>query len=144
LEGQAIRREKLLSLTLHHPSNVDNPNKLKEILDAILEGTSNASVVFPVHPRTLHQLQLLHFSNPRLLQIDPLGYLQFIYMLKHARAIITDSASITEEATVLDIPCMTLRNSTERTETITTGSNELVGTEVSNLVPYLERLQAGE
>ena len=73
-----------------------------------------------------------------------MGYLEFIYMVKHAKAVITDSGGITEEATVLDVPCMTLRDSTERPETITMGSNELVGTNPSNLQPFLERLQSGK
>jgi UDP-N-acetylglucosamine 2-epimerase (non-hydrolysing) len=131
-------------LTLHRPANVDDLDKLRELLDAILKGTENASVVFPVHPRTRQQLQTLKYLNPRLLQIEPMGYLEFIYMIKHAKAIITDSGGITEEATVFNIPCMTLRNSTERPETITLGSNELVGTNPYNLSPFLSRLQAGE
>jgi UDP-N-acetylglucosamine 2-epimerase (non-hydrolysing) len=131
-------------LTLHRPANVDDLDKLRELLDAILKGTENASVVFPVHPRTRQQLQTLKYLDPRLLQIEPMGYLEFIYMIKHAKAIITDSGGITEEATVFNIPCMTLRNSTERPETITLGSNELVGTNPYNLSPFLSRLQAGE
>jgi UDP-N-acetylglucosamine 2-epimerase (non-hydrolysing) len=131
-------------LTLHRPANVDDPNKLKNILDAILIGTENSSIVFPVHPRTKLQMEKLGISHDRLLQTQPMGYLEFIYMIKHAKAIITDSGGITEEATVLDVPCMTLRDSTERPETITLGSNELVGTEPSNLLPYLKRLQSGK
>ena len=73
-----------------------------------------------------------------------MGYLEFIYMVKNARAVITDSGGITEETTVLKVPCMTLRDSTERPETVTTGSNELVGTDPSQLAPYLERLQRGQ
>ena len=73
-----------------------------------------------------------------------MGYLEFIYMVKNAKAVITDSGGITEETTVLKVPCMTLRNSTERPETVTTGSNELVGTDPANLAPYLEKLQAGK
>jgi UDP-N-acetylglucosamine 2-epimerase (non-hydrolysing) len=129
-------------LTLHRPANVDDPNKLKNILDAILEGTENSSIVFPVHPRTKLQMEKVGIRHDRLLQTEPMGYLEFIYMIKHAKAIITDSGGITEEATVLDVPCMTLRDSTERPETITLGSNELVGTEPSNLLPYLKRLQS--
>ena len=73
-----------------------------------------------------------------------MGYLEFIYMVKNARAVITDSGGITEETTVLKVPCMTLRDSTERPETVTTGSNELVGTDPAQLAPYLERLQRGQ
>ena len=131
-------------LTLHRPSNVDVPENLQELLEAILNGTEDSYVVFPVHPRTRQRLEVLQFSHPRLLQTQPMGYLEFIYMLRFAKAIITDSGGITEEATVLDIPCMTLRTSTERPETITLGSNELVGIRPSDLIPYLRRLQSGQ
>ncbi len=131
-------------LTLHRPSNVDDPSNLKEILDAILTGTEDFPIVFPVHPRTQQQLKKMQYSNPRLLQVDPLGYLQFIYLVKNAKGIITDSGGITEEATVLHVPCMTLRNSTERPETITLGSNELIGTNPANLYPFLKKLQGGK
>ena len=73
-----------------------------------------------------------------------MGYLEFIYMVKNAKGVITDSGGITEETTVLKVPCMTLRDSTERPETVTTGSNELVGTDPSNLAPYLETLLKGQ
>lgn len=130
-------------LTLHRPANVDDPAKLVEFLDAILSGTGEKRVIFPVHPRTRKTLQAVSFSDERLVQIDPLGYLEFIYLLKYAAAVITDSGGITEEATVLNIPCMTLRDSTERPETIEMGTNELVGTDPRNLGPYLAKLADG-
>ena len=139
-----LENESYYLLTLHRPANVDDLDKLRNLLNAILKGTEETSIVFPVHPRTKQQLQILKYSHPRLLQIEPMGYLEFIYMIKHAKAIITDSGGIKEEATVLDVPCMTLRNSTERPETITLGSNELVGTDPSNLHPFLKRLQSGK
>jgi UDP-N-acetylglucosamine 2-epimerase (non-hydrolysing) len=131
-------------LTLHRPSNVDDPGKLVEFLNAILDETEGYRVVFPVHPRTRKSLQSIHFKSDRLIQIDPMGYLEFIYLLKYARAVITDSGGITEEATVLDIPCITLRDSTERPETVTIGTNEIVGTNPQDLAPYLKRLSAGQ
>lgn len=73
-----------------------------------------------------------------------MGYLEFIFLVKNAKAVITDSGGITEEATVLDIPCITLRNSTERPETVTLGSNELAGTNPRNLIPYLQKLKNNE
>jgi UDP-N-acetylglucosamine 2-epimerase (non-hydrolysing) len=114
------------------------------MLDAILEGTGDSPVIFPVHPRTRQKLEIIKYQHPRLLQVEPMGYLEFIYMVKNAKAVITDSGGITEETTVLKVPCMTLRDSTERPETVTTGSNELVGTDPSQLAPYLERLQNGD
>lgn len=131
-------------LTLHRPANVDDPAKLVEFLDAILEGTEEYHVIFPVHPRTRKSLEAVNFENERLVQVDPMGYLQFIFLLKYARAVITDSGGITEEATVLDVPCLTLRDSTERPETVTIGTNELVGTNPRDIAPYLERLSQGQ
>lgn len=150
LQQPAIWQEHALNegayylVTLHRPANVDDPHKLKAMLDAILEGTGELPVVFPVHPRTRKKLEEIRYRDPRLLQVEPMGYLEFIYMVKHARAVITDSGGITEETTVLGVPCMTLRDSTERPETITEGSNELVGTDPANLAPYLQRLQEGK
>ncbi len=139
----ALKTSDYFLVTLHRPANVDDPYKLKGMLDAILEGTGDSPVVFPVHPRTRQKLEIIKYNNPRLLQVEPMGYLEFIYMVKNAKAVITDSGGITEETTVLKVPCMTLRDSTERPETVTTGSNELVGTDPSALAPYLEKLQNG-
>jgi UDP-N-acetylglucosamine 2-epimerase (non-hydrolysing) len=131
-------------LTLHRPTNVDEPANLKGFLDAVLQGTNDCPVLFPVHPRTRKSLELINFAHERLLQIDPLGYLEFIYLVKNAKAVITDSGGITEEATVLGVPCMTLRDSTERPETVDIGTNELIGTNPRNLAPHLENIAAGK
>ena len=130
-------------ITLHRPSNVDDVYNLKNILDVILHNTFELPVVFPVHPRTRKILDSISYSNERLIQVDPMGYLQFIYLVKNAKAVITDSGGITEETTVLKIPCLTLRNSTERPETVTMGSNVLIGINPLNLKPYLNKLQQG-
>jgi UDP-N-acetylglucosamine 2-epimerase (non-hydrolysing) len=139
-----LKSSEYFLVTLHRPANVDDPYKLKAMLDAILDGTGDSPIIFPVHPRTRQRLEVIKYSHPRLLQVEPMGYLEFIYMVKNAKAVITDSGGITEETTVLKVPCMTLRNSTERPETVTTGSNELVGTDPSSLAPYLARLQDGK
>ncbi len=138
-----LNKKNYFLVTLHRPANVDNPANLKDFLDAILNGTENYPVLFPVHPRTRKNLEVINFTHERLIQIDPLGYLEFIYLIKNARAILTDSGGITEEATVLGIPCMTLRDSTERPETVLIGTNELVGTNPQNLAPHLENIAAG-
>lgn len=127
-------------VTLHRPSNVDDPNKLKQLLDAITNTTINFPVVFPVHPRTKKILDTFNISADKLITIDPLGYLEFIYLVKNAKGIITDSGGITEEATVLHIPCLTLRNSTERPETVTQGTNELIGDNIEKLQVYLKKI----
>jgi UDP-N-acetylglucosamine 2-epimerase (non-hydrolysing) len=100
-------------------------------------------LVFPVHPRTAKNLEHLAISNPRLHLIEPLGYLEFNYLVKNAKAVITDSGGITEETTIMGIPCMTLRNNTERPETITTGTNELLGTNPKSIKPAFEKLLSG-
>jgi UDP-N-acetylglucosamine 2-epimerase (non-hydrolysing) len=130
-------------LTLHRPANVDDPGRLREYLEALTTG-ADRPVVFPVHPRTRRTLALLPRFGDRLITIDPLGYLEFIYLLKNAHAVITDSGGITEEATVLGVPCMTLRDSTERPETVEMGTNELIGTDPANIASYLRKLQQGK
>jgi UDP-N-acetylglucosamine 2-epimerase (non-hydrolysing) len=139
-----LRENEYFLLTLHRPANVDDAGKLTAFLSAVLDGVDGRKVVFPVHPRTRRTLASAGFANDSLIAIDPLGYLQFIYLLKYARAVITDSGGITEEATVLDIPCMTLRDSTERPETVEIGTNELVGTDPVALAGYFAGLSRGE
>ncbi len=131
-------------LTLHRPANVDDPETLKNMLDTILRHSKSYPVLFPVHPRTKKALEAIAYQNERLLQLGPLPYLEFIHLVKNARGVITDSGGITEETTVLGIPCITLRDSTERPETIEIGTNELVGTDPNNIPPFLEKMNAGE
>ncbi len=137
-EPNKILEKNYFILTLHRPSNVDDPNKLKSILDSVIESTSPLPIIFPVHPRTKQILDKLDTKYKSLLLIDPQGYLEFIYMIKNCKGIITDSGGITEEATVLNIPCLTLRNSTERPETITQGTNELIGDDLPKLKSSLK------
>lgn len=131
-------------LTLHRPSNVDDPFKLESILKAIDEATDGYPLIFPVHPRTKQILNKLDINSNHLHCIDPQGYLEFIYLVKHAKGIITDSGGITEEATVLDVPCLTMRNSTERPETVEIGTNELIGDDIDKLRQCLGQVVAGE
>jgi UDP-N-acetylglucosamine 2-epimerase (non-hydrolysing) len=131
-------------LTLHRPSNVDDTHKLKSILEAVMEATSQMKVVFPVHPRTKNMLDSLSLNLNNIIMVDPQGYLEFIYLVKNTKGIITDSGGITEEATVLHIPCLTLRNSTERPKTITLGTNELIGNDLNKLKLSLEKIIAGD
>ena len=131
-------------MTMHRPANVDQEYKLKAMIDAILEGTEGLPIIFPVHPRTAKNLQSLGIEAPNLLMSDPLGYLEFNYLVKNAKGVITDSGGITEEASVMNVPCITLRDNTERAETIHLGTNELVGTDPKKLKPYLEKIMRGE
>ncbi len=138
-----LSEKEFLLLTMHRPANVDQIQKLESYLRKILAHSRGMPIVFPVHPRTRERLQSVSIESPNLFITEPLGYLEFIYLLKHAKAVITDSGGVTEEASVLEVPCMTLRDSTERPETIELGTNELLGTEPSYIPPALEKLFAG-
>jgi UDP-N-acetylglucosamine 2-epimerase (non-hydrolysing) len=131
-------------MTLHRPSNVDDPVKLATILSSIKEGTLDFPIIFPLHPRTRQIVEKFKISQDKIIMIDPQNYLEFIYLIKHSKGIITDSGGITEEATVLHIPCLTLRNSTERPETITLGTNELIGEDWDKLQLYLKKVIDGD
>lgn len=131
-------------MTLHRPANVDEENGLAKLIRTIIEHSRNIPLVFPVHPRTAKVLEQTGLKADNLYLIDPLGYLEFNYLVRHAKAVITDSGGITEETTVMGIPCMTLRDNTERPETCTIGTNELLGTDPVAIPPAMDRLFAGE
>lgn len=131
-------------LTLHRPNNVDERRRLGESLAAIGEGARGLPVLFPVHPRTARTLRELLDLPSNLHLVEPQPYLQFNYLVRTSLAVITDSGGITEETTVMGVPCMTLRDTTERPETVSIGTNELLGTDPSALVPAFERLFSGE
>ena len=143
---QSLRLEpqKYFVVTLHRPANVDGEQQLLRLLQAIIDGTRGLPVIFPVHPRTAKNLREAGKNLPTMHYVDPLGYLEFNYLVRHAKGVITDSGGITEETTVLGVPCLTLRDNTERPETITIGTNELVGTNPEKLPPTLARLMAGQ
>jgi UDP-N-acetylglucosamine 2-epimerase (non-hydrolysing) len=131
-------------MTMHRPANVDQEQSLKAMINAILEGIGGLPIFFPVHPRTAKNLQNLGITDPNLHLCEPLGYLEFNYLVKNAKGVITDSGGVTEETSVMNVPCITLRDNTERAETIHLGTNELVGTDPSILAPYLEKIMKGE
>lgn len=135
--------KQFLVMTMHRPANVDEEGKLKAFMQAISENVGDLAVIFPVHPRTKQIFEKAGMTAHNIHPIDPLGYLEFNYLVKHAKAVITDSGGITEETTVMGIPCMTLRDNTERPETITIGTNELVGTDPKNIKPALDVLFQG-
>lgn len=130
--------------TLHRPTNVDKTSSFARLLRAIGDSTRGLPVLFPVHPRTAKTLRKLGEVPTNFRLIDPQPYLEFNYSVKHAKAVITDSGGITEETTVLGVPCMTLRDSTERPETVTIGTNELLGTDPAALAPALDKLFSGQ
>ncbi len=138
-----LAQKPYLVMTLHRPSNVDAMESLRSLLDIINDNVKDHKVVFPMHPRTKKMYDQLGMNYDNLLITDPMSYLEFIFMIKNAKGVITDSGGITEETTILKVPCLTLRNSTERPETITIGTNELVGTNPQNIKPYLNKLLSG-
>lgn len=131
-------------LTLHRPSNVDQPGVLQRLLHAISQGAAGCPVVFPVHPRTARTLSMIPTLPPQLQVVDPQPYLEFNYLVRHACGVITDSGGITEETTVLGVPCVTLRDSTERPETVIMGTNQLLGTDPAAIMPALSQMISRE
>jgi UDP-N-acetylglucosamine 2-epimerase (non-hydrolysing) len=131
-------------LTLHRPSNVDDKYKLRALLTEIVTNASHLPVIFPVHPRTKKILQELDHSFNLLSITPPLGYLEFNYLVERSMAVITDSGGITEETTVMGVPCITLRETTERPETVFLGTNELIGTDPAAISSTMSRLFKGE
>jgi UDP-N-acetylglucosamine 2-epimerase (non-hydrolysing) len=131
-------------LTLHRPANVDSVDILNELLRAIHAVADQLTIIFPVHPRTQLKLnQLNTSSHPRLRLIAPLGYLEFLSLLSCARLVLTDSGGVQEETTALGVPCLTLRENTERPVTVTVGTNYLVGKNASNIQTTAREILAG-
>jgi UDP-N-acetylglucosamine 2-epimerase (non-hydrolysing) len=128
-------------LTLHRPANVDDPLVLGGLLDAIGRIQRELPTVFPVHPRTRKALEGRDLAGmPGLIVVDPLGYLDFMRLLSGARLVLTDSGGIQEETTVLGIPCLTLRNNTERPITVERGTNTLVGLDPERILATARRV----
>lgn len=130
-------------LTLHRPSNVDDPATMMRILGAVSEIARQLPVIFPVHPRTRKQVEFLGlqaqiFASKGVRLCEPLGYLEFLSLTSGARLVLTDSGGLQEETTVLGIPCLTLRENTERPITIEEGTNVLVGTDRLRIVAEAE------
>lgn len=138
-----LKEKEYLVMTLHRPANVDEEEKLRELMEELVNHSRELPLVFPVHPRTAKMLKNLGIEHPRLHMIEPLSYLEFNYLVERARAVVTDSGGITEEASIMDVPCMTLRDNTERPETITLGTNELLGTNPENIKPAMDKLFSG-
>jgi UDP-N-acetylglucosamine 2-epimerase (non-hydrolysing) len=139
-----LQKNEYLVMTLHRPANVDEDEKLKVLINEIIANSHGLPLIFPAHPRTAKILAKLGISHENLHTLEPLGYLEFNYLVENAKAVITDSGGITEETTVMRVPCITLRNNTERPETVTIGTNELIGTDPSFIKPAMETLFSGK
>lgn len=139
----SLDKKKYIVLTLHRPSNVDGIQSFSFLLQSIGRYSRSLQVIFPVHPRTAKSIVNLDDVPPNIHLVDPQPYLEFNYLVKHAKAVITDSGGITEETTMMGVPCMTLRDSTERPETVTIGTNELLGTDPEALEPAMDKIFSG-
>jgi len=134
-----LKDKRYAVLTLHRPSNVDNPLTFGRILDALEKISAQVPIVFPVHPRTTKTIAELGFDErvkkiDGLRLVDPLGYLDFLSLYSGAQLVLTDSGGIQEETSVLGVPCITLRENTERPITVTMGTNTIVGTNTDKIV----------
>lgn len=144
-----LREREYIIMTMHRPANVDEENHLRQLMEQIITNVHGLPIVFPIHPRTakiFYNLwgdeQQLKLRFPNLHIVEPLGYLEFNYLVERAKAVVTDSGGITEETTVMGVPCITLRDNTERPETCTIGTNELIGTKPEAIKPALDMLFA--
>jgi len=132
-------------VTLHRPSTVDSPELLEPVLEVLAKLAAKGPVVFPIHPRTRARLAARWASTPGLHIIDPVGYLEFLGLEKNARLVITDSGGVQEETTYLRVPCLTVRDNTERPVTVTAGTNALVGRDAQKLLnAAMQRLATRE
>ena len=146
-----LEEKQYVVMTMHRPANVDEEAHLKALMEQIITNVHGLPIIFPIHPRTAkifynlwgdeHQLKTLF---PNLHIVDPMGYLEFNYLVERAKAVVTDSGGITEETTVMGVPCITLRDNTERPETCTVGTNELIGTNPAAVKPALDLLFSGQ
>jgi UDP-N-acetylglucosamine 2-epimerase (non-hydrolysing) len=133
-------------VTLHRPSNVDDPARLARLVEALADVSRRLPVIFPVHPRTRQRFRTAGLRQPseRMHLVDPAGYLDFQALQKHAAVVITDSGGVQEETTFLRVPCLTLRSNTERPVTVTLGTNRLIGTDCDSLNLHVRRILDGE
>ena len=138
-----LKSKEYLVMTLHRPSNVDSKEQLTALFQVIDEMLINIPVVFPIHPRTRKNMETFGIAPMNVILADPMSYFEFNYLVKNALGVITDSGGITEETTVMSVPCITLRNSTERPETVELGTNELIGTNPDQLREALKVLLSG-
>jgi len=136
--------ERYALVTLHRPANVDDSIILKRILQSLLEVSHDLSVIFPAHPRTRKRIADFGLHADQLQILDPLSYLEFLAMQSRATVVITDSGGIQEETTYLGVPCLTLRENTERPVTVSLGTNVLVGRDPDKLRSELSRILAGQ
>ena len=150
-DALGLEDKQYIMMTMHRPANVDEQEHLKALMEQIITNVHGLPIIFPIHPRTAKLFynlwgdeQQLSQLFPNLHIVDPMGYLEFNYLVERAKAVVTDSGGITEETTVMGVPCITLRDNTERPETCTVGTNMLIGTQPQAIKPALDKLFADE
>lgn len=134
-------------LTMHRPSNVDDPGTLRTLLETILKISARLPVIFPMHPRTRAMIEKSGLGEmldvPQLVQLPPMGYLEMLGLMKDARVVLTDSGGIQEETTALGVPCITLRNNTERPVTVDEGTNTIAGQDPARILAAFDEIMQG-
>ncbi len=140
LDKFSLRRGEYVVITFHRAENVDDPERLKKLVDML--NMLEYPAIFPMHPHTKKRIEEngLEINNPNLIVTEPIGYLDFLLLLANAKLVLTDSGGIQEESNILHIPCLTLRDNTERPETVVAGSNIVVGTNSQNIIKKLHQI----
>ncbi|MFN8257510.1 MAG: UDP-N-acetylglucosamine 2-epimerase (non-hydrolyzing) [Bacteroidales bacterium] len=147
IENLSLDKNNFFLYTFHRPINVDFKEQLQKLISLVEKSAETLPVVFPVHPRTRKRISEfgLDFilSNPNIHIVDPLGYFEFLKLVKYSRAVITDSGGIQEESTYLGVPCLTIRPNTERPVTITAGTNTLLPLDLDKILQYIRQIMTG-
>jgi UDP-N-acetylglucosamine 2-epimerase (non-hydrolysing) len=142
-----VEDKKYALITMHRPSNVDEKDQLSSLLDAMVEMSKKIEVVFPMHPRTRKNLELFGLEEKVNIEgikiIEPLGYINFLALMRSACFVLTDSGGIQEETTVLNVPCITMRTSTERPVTIEIGTNTLIQPNYESIISTFNKIMSG-
>ncbi len=148
LRDLQIEPGRYAALTLHRPSNVDNPEVFARLLDALEKISNDMEIIFPIHPRTRKNIERMGLQKrvgriEALRLVEPMGYLDFLKLMSEARLVLTDSGGIQEETTILKVPCLTLRQNTERPVTVEVGCNQVTGTDPARIIEAYERIKDG-
>ena len=143
LNKLGIQKNKYLLLTIHREENVDNRERLENFFASLklIIKEYNQSIVYPIHPRTKKMIDLFNIEVPQgIMVIEPVGFIDFLQLEINSNLILTDSGGVQEEACILKVPCVTLRDNTERPETVTVGANILAGADVKNIMKCVSKM----
>lgn len=147
LQTLDYNEKEYILVTLHRPANVDTKEGLEDLFEMLNRISKKKKIVFPIHPRTKNNLNKFHLADTiskNILLIDPLGYIEFVSLIKNSLMIVTDSGGIQEESTYLQVPCITVRDNTERPVTVSVGTNRLIGTDTSKVEKAVDEILDGE